>query len=85
MTGYEYILFSLIFSNISFDDFFLEISPIWSKCVLKTQNISPENFSINKPYVHILSNAASQPTETTSGVSESQNVELTLFSKRVVS
>jgi len=44
---------------------------------LNTQNFSPEYMEANKPYPYVqtLSNAASQPTETKSGVSESQNVE----------
>ena len=83
--GKDRRLILLILFKINPDDCSLALAPIWSKWVLKTQNSSAVFLSLNKPYVQILSSAASHPTDIVSGVSESQNVESFNTEYRVVS
>ena len=72
--GYPFGFISLILSTMSFRPFFLAIGPTWSRWVLTKKNLRPDFLSFISAQVAVLMQAASQPMEGFSGVSESQYV-----------
>src|SRR5215213_372640 len=71
ITGKLPVFNSLIFLMISLADSSRAVFPIWSKCVLKTQNSCLLFLFLNRPYVQTRTIAASQPLETVPGVGDS--------------